>query len=316
MIAMSHYESSHFIMDDVVRSKGMRRVFVVFSTFGEREAELIYEKIRLLRLELGDFIDGIMVSHRRTAGSEDLTERKAREAWSGTEVLVCNSCRVPDMEDEIGKGADMRRALYHINVAWKRGVPERDIVVVFLDADVVSRYFGAHFALGLSGAVLEGHDFARASFWRRMGRIKKFVAQPLFSVINHPDLRPLADFHYPLSGEVAGTLEFFNTVHFWQRYGVETGINIDTCLGRFSVADVNLGLYDHDHHDDLDIQKMAFGIIRTYLMQLRDHGIIRLSEGAEISDTFRESFIDEKGRRQRYEVKLDEKKYQPLKEIL
>ncbi len=316
MITVNQYESSNFPIDDVIRTKGARKVFVVFSTIGEREAELIYGKIRLLRSELGGFIDGILVSHRRTAGAEELTERKAREAWDGTEVLVCNTCQVPDMEDEAGKGADMRRALYHVNAAWKRGVPERDIVVVFLDADVVPKYFGAHFVLALGGAVLAGHDFARASFWRGMGRVKKFVVQPLFSVINHPGLRPLADFHYPLSGEVAGTLEFFNAMRFWQRYGVETGINIDTCMGSYRVADVNLGLYDHEHHDDLDIQKMAFGIIRTYLMEMIDHGIIRLTEGAEISDTFRESFIDEEGRRQRCEFNLDEKIYAPLKGIL
>jgi len=316
MITISQYQSSDFSKDEMSRIKDGREVFVVFSTFGEREAGLIYDKIRLLRSELGDFIDGILVSHRRTAGAEELTERKAREAWAGAEVLVCNSFRVPDMDDEMGKGADMRRALYHVNTEWKNGAEARDIVVVFLDADVLPEYFGAHFVLALSGAVLAGHDFARASFWRKLGRIKKFVAQPLFSVINHPDLRSLTDFHYPLSGEVAGTLEFFNSVHFWQRYGVETGIDIDTCMGPYRVADVNLGIYDHEHHGELDIQKMAFGIIRTYLIQLRDHGILRLSENAEISNTFRESFIDEQGRRQKYEFELDEKKYAPLKDIL
>jgi len=316
MTTIREYQSSDFTKDVTIRGKGGRKVFVVFSTFGEREAELIYEKIRLLRSELGDFIDGILVSHRRVADAEELTERKAREAWAGAEVLVCNSCRVPDMGGEMGKGADMRRALYHINTRWRNGVPMREIVVVFLDADVVPEYFGAHFVLALSGAVLAGHDFARASFWRMMGRIKKFVAQPLYSVIDHPDLRALADFHYPLSGEVAGTLEFFNEMHFWQRYGVETGINIDTCMGPYRVADVNLGLYDHEHHGDLDIQKMAFGIIRTYLIQMRDHGIIRFSEGAELSDTFRVSFIDEQGQRKKYEFELGEKKYAPLKDLL
>jgi hypothetical protein len=316
MITINQYQSSDFRKDEMIRIKDRRKVFVVFSTFGEREAALIYDKIRLLRSELGDFIDGILVSHRREADGEELTERKAREAWDGAGVLVCNSCRVPDMVDEMGKGADMRRALYHINTEWGVGTPVRDVVVVFLDADVMPEYFGAHFVLALSGAVLTGHDFARASFWRKLGRIKKFVAQPLFSVIDHPDLRPITDFHYPLSGEVAGTLEFFNAMHFWQRYGVETGIDIDTCMGPYRVADVNLGLYDHEHHGDLDIQKMAFGIIRTYLIQMRDYGIIRLSENAEISDTFRVSFIDEQGQRQQYEFDLDEKKYAPLNEIL
>jgi glucosyl-3-phosphoglycerate synthase len=316
MNEISLYESSDFSRDDLLRIKGGRKIIVVFSTFGEREAALIHDKIRLIRSELAACIDGILVSHRRAGSGEDATERRAREAWEKTEVLVCDSFRVPDMGDEKGKGADMRRALYHLNTELRGQADPRDIVVVFLDADVLPEYFGAHFVLALGGAVLGGHDFARASFWRALGRIKKFVAQPLFSVIDHPDIRKITGFHYPLSGEVAGTLDFFNSVHFWQRYGVETGINIDTCMGSWRVADVNLGLYDHAHHGDLDIQKMAFGIIRAYMMQLRDYGIIRLADNAAISDTFRVSFIDDKGGRQELEFELDEKKYPPLKELL
>jgi hypothetical protein len=316
MEQLKHCEAADFTRDHLLRAKGKRKIFVVFSTFGEREAELIHGKITLLKNELAGYIDGILVSHRRVAAGEELTERRAREAWDGTEILVCNDYPVPDMGDEQGKGADMRRALYHINKNHRGGGSDSDVVVVFLDADVVNRYFGAHFVLGLSGAVLNGSDFARASFWRAMGRIKKFMAQPLFSVIEHPALKGMTDYHYPLSGEVAGTLAFFNAVHFWQRYGVETGINVDTCMNGYRVADVNLGLYDHEHHGDIDIQKMAFGIIRTYLMQLRDYGIITLADGAAISDTFKESFIDEEGRRQRLEFGLDEKKYQPLNNVL
>ncbi len=316
MKTINQYESSEFTLEELRGIKGSRKIIVVFSTFGEREASLIHDKIRILRSGLGEFIDWILVSHRRSGESEDATERRAREAWDGSEILICNSCAVPDMGNEKGKGADMRRALYHINTACVKGADPRDVIVVFLDADVVPKYFGPHFVLALSGALLRGHDFARASFWREMGRIKKFVAQPLMSVINHPDLKHITDFYYPLSGEAAGTLEFFNSVHFWQRYGVETGINVDTCMGEYRVADVNLGLYDHEHHRDLDIQKMAFGIIRTYLTQLRDYGVIRLADNAFISDTFRVSFIDEEGERRHFEFDLAEKKYEPLKDIL
>jgi glucosyl-3-phosphoglycerate synthase len=316
MKTINQYESSEFTLEELRGIKGSRKIIVVFSTFGEREASLIHDKIHILRSGLGEFIDRILVSHRRSGESEDATERRAREAWEGTEILICNSCAVPDMGAENGKGADMRRALYHINTACVKGADPRDVIVVFLDADVVPKYFGPHFVLALSGALLRGHDFARASFWREMGRIKKFVAQPLMSVINHPDLKHITDFYYPLSGEAAGTLEFFNSVHFWQRYGVETGINVDTCMGEYRVADVNLGLYDHEHHRDLDIQKMAFGIIRTYLTQLRDYGVIRLAENAFISDTFRVSFIDEEGDRRHFEFDLAEIKYSPLKDIL
>ena len=169
MKQIEQYEAADFTRDGLLRAKGKRKVFVVFSTFGEREGELIYDKIRLLREELGEYADGILVSHRRTGEGEDLTERRAREAWDGTRVLVCNGLEVPDMGSERGKGADMRRALYHVNRSWKGDSADRDVVVVFLDADVVPRYFGPHFVLGLSGAVLDGNDFARASFWRAMG---------------------------------------------------------------------------------------------------------------------------------------------------
>jgi glucosyl-3-phosphoglycerate synthase len=313
---ITQYEYSEFRKDDLRKLKGNRKIIVVFSTFGEREARLIYDKISLLRSELGDYIDGILISHHRSGNLEEETERKAREAWEGSEILICNNCRVPDMGDEMGKGADMRRAVYHINGTCAKGHDPREVVLVFLDADVVPKYFGSHFVLALSGALIRGHDFARASFWRELGRIKKFVAQPLMSVIDHPDLKRITDFHYPLSGEAAGTLAFFNSIHFWQRYGVETGINVDTCMGEYRVADVNLGLYDHEHHRDLDIQKMAFGIIRTYLTQLRDYGIIELGKNAFISDTFRVSFIDEEGERRHFEFDLTERKYAPLKEIL
>ncbi len=310
------YDAIDFTEQSLLRIKGHRKVFVIFSTYGEREATLIHEKIALLRKELPDFIDRILLSHRREHEAVEETEIKAKEAWSVVEVLICNSCAVPDMGDERGKGADMRRALYHINRQWNGEGAGNDSIVVFLDADVSPKYFGSHFVLALCGAVLSGHDFAKASFWREMGRIKKFVAQPLFSLIDHPLLRMLTEFSYPLSGEVAGTIGFFNSVHFWQRYGIETGMNVDTSMGEYRVADVNLGRYDHEHHSDLDIQKMAFGIMRTYLIQLRDYGIIRLSEEARISDTFRFSLIDEKGIRKSYEFDLSEKKYQPLKYVL
>jgi len=312
---IKHYESLDYSLGRVRSIKNGRKLFVVFSTFGLRESELIYHKISLLKNEIGDIIDKFILSHRRQTGVEELTEIQAKKADKNTEIMICNNIKVPDMSDEPGKGADMRRCMYHINNVYNAGNTD-DIVVIFLDADVVSKYFGSHFVLGLAGAVLDGHDFAKASFWRGMGRVKKYMAQPLFSSIDHPVIRQLMDFAYPLSGEVSGTMTFFNSVHFWQMYGVETGMNIDALAGDFSIADVNLGFYDHAHKDDKAIQKMSFGIIRTFLMQLQDYGIIELKNGARLNDIFKASYIDEYGKRQRLEFDLSEKKYQPLKNII
>jgi hypothetical protein len=289
---------------------------VIFSTYGERECDMISHKISLLKSEAGGLIDMIFLSHRRIGNTEERTERMAKEADSSIEVIVNNSISVPDMDDEKGKGSDMRRAVYHINKYFRGSMQENDIILVFLDADVLPEYFGAHFVIGLAGAILEGYDFAKASFWRAMGRVKKYTAQPLYSLIDHPKINKLTGFAYPLSGEVAGTLEFFNSVNFWQIYGIETGMNIDSCLGGKRVADVNLGLYDHHHHGDFVIQQMSFGIIRTFFIQLIDNGILKLEDGAKISDVFKISYIDEEGERKYFECNLHEKKYQPLKKIL
>jgi hypothetical protein len=309
-------ESMDYTSGKISSLKKERDICVVFSTFGEREAELIHHKIALLRKEAGDLIDRIILSHRRQNDVEDRTELRAKEAWSGVEIVICNSLSVPDMGIERGKGADMRRTLYAIATGTGLTKNARDTVIVFLDADVLTQYFSAHFVYGLAGAVLEGCDFAKASFWRGLGRVKKFVAQPLFSSIDHPAIRDLRSLAYPLSGEVAGTFEFFSSVSFWQRYGVETGINIDACFGDYRVADVNLGLYDHDHHGDENIQKMAFGIIRTYLLQLIDYGIIELKDGAKINDHLSASYIDDRGGRKAIDHDLSEIKYRPLREIL
>ncbi len=316
MTAVNILKAKDFSLKEVKILKGNNKLFVVFSTFGEREADLIYDKISLVRREAGDLVDKIYLSHRRAGDAPERTEIRAREAWEGTEVLVCNDFPVPDMSSEKGKGADMRRILFHINKTAARSIDPQKVVILFLDADVVEEYFGVHFVLGLAGAVLKGHDFAKASFWREMGRVKKYVAQPLFSSIEHPDLEKLSDLAYPLSGEVGGSLEFFNTVHFWQMYGVETGINIDASTGNYRIADVNLGRYDHEHHGEVGIQKMAFGIIRTYMRQLQDYGYLELKKGARLSDTFKAHFVDEAGCRQPMEFDLTEEKYQPLKEIL
>lgn len=316
MKSIRQIESREYTLEKVKSLKNNREICVVFSTFGEREAELIHSKITLLREEAGDVVDRIVLSHRRKGDTEEKTELRAREAWDSTEIVLCNATPVPDMGPERGKGADMRRTLYRLLTGPKRPVDPSGTIVVFLDTDVLTQYFGAHFVYGLAGAVLEGHDFAKASFWRGMGRVKKFVAQPLFSSIEHPKLRDLSSMAYPLSGEVAGTLKFFSLVSFWQMYGVETGINVDTCFGDYSVADVNLGLYDHDHHADENIQKMAFGIIRTYLLQLLEYGIIELKDGAEVSDRLLASFIDDRGERKRMDYDLKEKKYRPLRDIL
>jgi len=99
-------------------------------------------------------------------------------------------------------------------------------------------------------------------------------------------------------------------------YGVETGILIDAVNGDYTLADVNLGLYDHEHNNEISIQKMSFGIIRTYFRSLIDCGIITLNNDASLSDIFSAEYINSYGERVAIKENLHEIKYRPLKEIL
>ena len=310
------YNHRDFQPEEILKIKNDKKIYAVFSTFGEREADLVIEKISILKQLPAGLIDKILINHRRAGDNFDRTESGISSAFSDVDIMVSNTAAVPDMKNEKGKGGDMRRTIYRINREYLNGSSAGNAVVVFLDADVLPEYFGAHFVTGLAGAVLKGADYSKGSFWREMGRVKKYVAQPLFSAVNHPDLKLLSEFSYPLSGECAGTLSFFNSVSFWQMYGVETGILIDAVSGDYSLADVNLGLYDHEHHHDINIQKMSFGIIRTYLRSLIDYGIITLNNGASLSDVFAAEYINSDGERVKLEENLAEIKYRPLAEIL
>lgn len=310
------YNHADFKPEELIKLKGEKKIYAVFSTFGEREADLVIEKIKVLKeIETG-IIDKIIINHRRAGDNTDRTESGISSAYKDVDVMVSNIASVPDMKNEKGKGADMRRTLYRINREYLNSESPDNVIVVFLDADVLPEYFGAHFVIALAGAVLNGADYAKGGFWREMGRVKKYVAQPLFSAINHSSIESLCGFSYPLSGECAGTLSFFNSVSFWQMYGVETGILIDAVSGNYSLADVNLGLYDHEHNHDINIQKMSFGIIRTYLISLIDNGIITLNKGAELSDVFSAEYINADGERVVLNENLTEIKYRPIVEIL
>jgi len=313
---MLKFDHSDFAPADILKLKGEKKVYAVFSTFGEREADLVVEKIAVIKTLPHGLIDRIIINHRRAATGPDRTELLISSVYSDVDIMISNDALVPGMGKEKGKGADMRRTIYRINMDYSSGSLPEDTIVVFLDADVLPEYFGIHFITGLAGAVLNGADYAKGGFWRAMGRVKKYVAQPLFSVINHPSLNGLAEFSYPLSGECAGTLRFFNSVSFSQIYGVETSILIDAVTGDYTLADVNLGLYDHEHHSEINIQKMSFGIIRTYLKSLLDHGIITLNENAHLSDIFSAEYINSSGDRTAMRENLSELRYRPLAEIL
>ncbi len=310
---MIYYKSSDFTIDSLINAKKIR-CFVIFSAFGEREADLLCSKISLIKNECNALVDKIIVSHRRIGNNEDKTEIKLKDEFDDVCLLNCNSYSVPDMRDEAGKGADMRRALYFCYKVLKANSHD---CIVFLDADVDTELFRSEYFYALAGPIINAEaQFCKASFFRKSGRVKKFTAQPLFSVINHPMLNGLSQFAYPLSGEVAGSFEFFASAGFAQRYGVETALLIDAVMQKIKMADVNLGNYDHIHGSDEDICRMSFGVIRTYLRKLEDYGVISLNENSAISNDFKRTYIDENLEMRSESDSLNEIIYEPLQKII
>ncbi len=220
------------------------------------------------------------------------------------------------MGNERGKGADMRRTLYSLGTGSGSSGDSRDTIVVFLDADVLTQYFGAHFVYGLAGAVLEGHDFAKASFWRGLGRVKKFVAQPLFSSIDHPALRDLRSLAYPpLSGEVAVRWNSSPRSRSG-RCMASKPESISMPVSRLSCRRRQPRIVRPRAPCDENIQKMAFGIIRHLPYAAHRLRIIELKDGARINDRLTASYIDDRGGRKEIDHDLREIKYRPLREIM
>lgn len=320
MSNVTRHDSSFFNTEKLKSIKQNNLIYVVFSTLGERETDLLKEKLLMLKPYLGNLIDKIFISHRRedniSSTENDSTLRIALEAIPEINIVDCASTELPDMNSESGKGADMRRTLYKIALENEKLHPDSDPVIVFLDSDTDINFFSLDYPISLACAVVAGKDFAKAGFWRKMGRAKKFTAQPLFSSIDHPSLRNLGRFTYPLSGECAARLSFFISIPFVQKYGIETSMLMDVCAGNYDVADVNLGIYDHQHRDDIGVQKISFGIIRTFLSKCEQLGLIELKNGAVISNFLRASYIDNEGNLSGINNDLSEKEYPPLRSIL
>jgi glucosyl-3-phosphoglycerate synthase len=319
MTDINLFDISAFPLDRLIKLKGDIAVIVVLPTLGERESDLIADKLAMLSSLTGSVVDHIFLAHRKLSpsSSPDRTEQAASAAPCPVTVINCAEVTgIPDMDMEPGKGADMRRALFEISKMPDITESCADPVVVFLDSDSDNSFFSPDYAVSLACAVLSGFDFAKAGFWRRSGRVKKFTAQPLFSVIDHPLINKLTGLSYPLSGECAARMSFFNSVHFFQKFGVETSMLIDACAGGSKIADINFGLYDHGHSGDADVQKISFGVIRAFLMRLEMMGIISFNNGARISDIFRLISIDENGTPGADELNMAEKIYEPLASLL
>src|SRR3954452_6969790 len=192
-----------------------------------------------------------VVGETVVVAADEPTARAAESA--GARVL-----REAGMEQPVrGKGDAMRRAL-----------PQLDgELVVFLDADAPST--GPHYATGLLGPLVSGEaDFVKAFYRRPLGddpegggRVHHLMARPPLRVFL-PDLGVVRQ---PLAGEVAARRDLLERLDFAPGYAVEMAMLIDVwrTIGLERMAQVDLGVMEHEHQPLQDLGAMAETVLRT-----------------------------------------------------
>ena len=206
------------------------------------------------------------------SGSTDATAQVADEA--GATVRHRDDV-LPSIPPGVGKGEAMWRAV---------ATTDGDLVV-FIDADLLS--FTPEYVTGLLGPLFADPtiELVKAVYERPYvdgdtvvqaggGRVTELVARPLLN-LHWPELAGVIP---PLAGEYAARRSLLEQLPFPCGYGVEMAILVDTLnmRGLDSIAQVDLGVRQHRHHDERRLGRMAAEILRTAFVRLDHEGRVRL----------------------------------------
>ncbi len=264
------YRGADFTLEALLEAKGEATVTVISPALDE-EATVgdIVTSIRTHLMTPGaPLVDDLVVVD---SGSTDATARIAAEAGAR---VIDRQASYPDIPVLPGKGEAMWRAL---------AATEGDLVV-FIDADL--RSFTPAYVTGLLGPLLtdERVHLVKAVYERPFiegertvaaggGRVTELVARPLINA-HWPHLAGIAQ---PLAGEYAGRRELLTSLPFATGYGVDFALLVDTdaALGAEAIAQVDLGVRVHRHHDEQRLGRMAAEIWATALSRLDPDGRVR-----------------------------------------
>lgn len=274
------FAGTDFPLESLLAAKGTQRITVISPALDEESTVgAIVEEIRIhLMTPTAPLVDDLVVVD---SGSTDATARIAADA--GARVIARESV-FPDIPVLPGKGEAMWRAL---------AATEGDLVV-FVDADLQS--FTHHYITGLLGPLLTdpSTDLVKAVYERPLvedartvpaggGRVTELVARPLLNA-HWPHLAGVVQ---PLAGEYAGRRSLLESLPFATGYGVEFALLVDTdaALGADAIAQVDLGVRLHRHHDEQRLGRMAAEIWATALSRLDPDGRIRRNHAGNTEGT-------------------------------
>jgi glucosyl-3-phosphoglycerate synthase len=202
---------------------------------------------------------------------DDSTDATAEIARSHGAEVHDQALLAPEHGPVLGKGDAMWRALPILTGE----------IICFLDAD--SEEFGPHFACGLLGPLLLGHEIAFVKgFYRRPfkvgdvtlpdegGRVTELTARPLLNLF-YPEL---AAVRQPLAGEIAARRALLERLPFVTGYGVDIALLLDAyaTVGLDALAQVDLDVRQNAHQRLRELGPMAFAVLQAVAVRLDREG--------------------------------------------
>ncbi|OAI11654.1 MULTISPECIES: HAD-IB family phosphatase [Methylomonas] len=146
-------------------------------------------------------------------------------------------------------------------------------LVVYLDGDLTNLRPGIVTSLCLP-LLNEGADFVKARFGRGGGRVTELTAKPMLKVF-FPELAHLAQ---PLGGIIAARKRLLQTIRFEDDYGVDAGLLLDAHLAGAKLAEVDIGLLEHDSQPLQDLSLMANEVSRAIFDRAKKAGRLHVEQ--------------------------------------
>jgi len=310
-------------------------VIVVFPTRGDEELLTLEREIQILQPLMGRIIDQIWIAF----GGNEHDDIPLMAKKYGVQVYYAKRNGMVDAQEEnSGKGLAMRGLLYHLCTA--QGLNNPKAIIEFIDADIREGFFNPRWVIDPVGAILwfETVEVAKLVYHRPSGgRLNAFIT-PFISIFDHPAINSLKKLLYFLSGEIAGTLNFWLAVPFKQNFGIEMKILTSLALNKVNllgnghdlrhVIQVFMGEMDHKHSPLRSTGKakgldaMAKEVFQTFLEDLAEEGLFHLKEGLNFSNRLQISTVtpnggggEEIGTPAKLDLSIHEKTYSPLKSL-
>jgi len=276
------HHSEFWDMRELVRAKREAGLTISLCIPTLNEEATIGKEIIVFKSELMDrypLVDELAVID---SGSHDHTLEIAASYGADTYL---SSDILPEHGAKAGKGENLWKAIHQL----------RGDVICYVDADIKNIH--PKFVTGLVAPLIYRSEirYVKAFYDRPLavsdgirasggGRVTEILVRPLFSLF-FPELAALIQ---PLSGEYAARRDILETLPFPIGYGVETSHLIDVyrACGLPAFAQTDLDRRVHRNQSTLDLGRMAFGILQSFLNRLERYDIV--SDLPDLNSVFRQ----------------------------